>query len=161
MLTRLKNPLADLDRQQKIVLGVSVAALLGAATLGAMAWAASADPGPIKKALEVGEACATFSIRSQHQLDDELRARLRNAAREGPIDPLRVTSRYLRAVAPKCATYPSNVQNPGQVKLFATIYNRLLEVMQQENFLASGDVPTWYNMMKTWAEGQGVPSEDL
>lgn len=161
MTLRLRNPIGPLTREQKLALGIGAGALLAIGTLSAIAWASSGDPAPVKRALEVGDACSTFAVTSDQKLRDDLRARLRSAAKRGPIDPLQITAQYLSGYAPQCPTYPANVQNPGQVKLFAAVYTTLLDVMQQENFLSSGDFPTWYNMMTTWAAGQGVPAEEL
>lgn len=158
---RLKNPIRDLTREQKIVIGVGVGTVLALGTLATVAWASKSDPPMPKRPIDIGPGCASYAIASQQQLHDDLRVRLREAAKLGPIDPLQLTARYIKSQAPGCQTYPANTDNPGQVKLFAEIYLQLLDVMQQDNYLAPADFPTWYQMMTTWAAGQDVAIEDL
>ena len=161
MARRRRNQANGLTREHKIVLGVGAGTILLIATVATVAWASKADPAPLKKAIEVSDGCTTFAIISDQQLHDELRERLRKAAKEGAIDPLHVTSRYLRSVAPSCPTYPSRTETPSQALFFAQVYLQLLDVMQQENLLSPTDFPQWYGMMTIWAAAQGVPSEDL
>lgn len=150
-----------LTREHKIVMGVGAAVVVGVAAIATVAWASESDPAPLKKAIEVSDGCTAYAIISNQQLRDELRARLRKAAKEGPIDPLQVTSRYIRSVAGGCPTYPARTEAPIQAKLFVEVYLELLDVMMQENLLSSTDFPQWYGMMTIWAAAQGVPAEDL
>ncbi len=161
MLMRMTNPIYPLSRKAKIALGVGGAAVVLTATIATVAWASKDDPPPPKKALEVGPGCTTYAILSQQQLRDELRLRLRAAARQGPIDPLTVAARYIRSEAPRCPTYPGHTETPGQVKLFAEIFNELLDIMIADDYMSGQDVTVWHGMMVTWAAGQGVPAEDL
>ncbi len=160
-VNRIKNPLRYLTREQKLMFGIMGGVVLLGATLATVAWASKSAPVQPRKAIEVGDACTQFAVISDQQFGDDLRARLRSAAERGPIDPFQVASVYVRYVAPACPTYPSNTTTPGQVKLFAMVYMRLLQIMQQEDFLSSTDFPMWYGMLTTWALGQGVPVEEL
>ncbi len=160
-MARRRNQANGLAREHKIMLGVGAGVVVLIATVATIAWASSGDPSPLKKAIEVSDGCTTFAIVSDHQLRDDLRERLRKAAKKGAIDPLQVTSRYLKHVAPSCPTYPARTETPSQAQFFAQVYLQLLDVMQQENLLSPSDFPQWYGMMSIWATAQGVPSEDL
>ena len=157
----MTNPIYPLSRNAKIALGVAGGAAVLAATITTVAWASKSDPPPPKRALEIGPGCTTYAILSQQQLHDELRIRIRAAAREGPIDPLTLAARYIRSEAPQCPTYPGQTETPGQVKLFVEIYSELLDVMVADDFMSGQDFTIWYGMMVTWAAGQGVSAEDL
>ena len=157
----MSNPILPLSSNAKIALGVAAGTVVFTATLATVLWAAKSDPAPPKKALEIGPGCMTYAILSQQQLRDDLRIRVRAAAREGPIDPLTVTARYIRSQAPRCLTYPGNTETPSQVHLFAEIYTQLLSIMFDDDFMSGQDVAVWQGMMITWAAGQGVPAEDL
>ncbi len=160
-LRRMSNPIRDLSREQKIALGVGAGVVVVFGTIATLAvTAGAAEPPAPKKAIDVGPGCTSYNLDEQ-RLRDELRTRLRAAAAAGPIDPLQLTARYIKATAPTCPTYPANTQTPAQVQLFAEVYLALLEVMQQDDYLAPEAFPTWYQMMATWAAGQGVAVEDL
>ena len=161
MARRRRNQGNGLAREHKIMIGVGAGIVVLIATVATVAWASSGDPAPMKKAIEVSDGCTTFAIVSDQQLRDDLRDRLRKAAKEGAIDPLQVASRYVRAAVPGCPTYPARTETPSQAKLFAAVYLVLLDLMTQENLLSSTDFPTWYGMMTIWAAAQGVPAEDL
>jgi hypothetical protein len=158
MKIRIKNPV--LTRREKIGLAVA-----GAATLGlvgaAIAVASAADSQPPLRTITIGDGCASFTINDLQKLRDELRIAGRQAVKGGAIDPLQTTAMYIRRIAPRCATYPANTNNPGEVKLFAAIYQQLLDVLRQENLLSDNDYTTWYAMLTTWAAGQGVAASEL
>jgi hypothetical protein len=158
MKMRIKNPM--LTRREKIGLAV-----FGAATLGlvgaAVAVAGTANAAPPMQTITIGEGCSTFTINDLQKLRDELRIAGRQAVQRGAVDPLQTTSQYIRRVAPRCATYPANTNNPGEVKLFAAVYTELLDVLRTENLLSDSNFTTWYSMLTTWAAGQGVPASEL
>lgn len=160
MLVRIRNPM-NLNREQKIALGIGAGVLLAGVTVATVAWASDNDPPPPKKALTATEGCTSYAITSQQQLRDDLRSRLRVAATSGPVDPLSVTAQYIRSQVPRCPTYPARTETPSQVRLFADVYVKLLEVMQEEQFLPPDDFTAWYSMMATWAANQGVSPQDL
>jgi hypothetical protein len=160
-LKPIPNPLRDLTHQQRIVIGIGLGAGLAVATLATIAWASKSDPEPPKRAIEVADNCTRYTISSEQHLRDELRARVRSAAKKGAIDPLEVTSRYIRSITPRCKTYPARTDTPVEAKLFIDVYLQLLEVMQQDDLLSSTDYATWYSMATIWAAAQGVPAEDL
>lgn len=161
MLVRVQNPLSDLNREQKIALGIGAGVLLAGVTVATVAWAWDKDPPPPKQALTAGDGCTKYAITSEQQLRDDLRTKLRSAAARGPVDPLSLAAQYIRSQVPSCPTYPARTNTPAQVRLFADVYVQLLEVMQEEQFLTPSDFTAWYSMMATWAANQGVSPEDL
>lgn len=165
MLVRAHNPipnpkgmlrnfkLSGLTKNQKLALGIGGA--VAAAGIVATVVALWPDDKPLRRAIEVGPQCSTYVI-DETMLRGQLQRIVRVIAATGPVDPFLIAQRYIRSVAPQCPTYPSNTQNPGQVRLFAEVFTLVLDVMVSENLLAVTDQPTWYAMMTTWAAGQGV-----
>jgi len=158
-LRRIRNPLRNLSRAEKIALGVG-GSVIAIATIATIAWAAT-DDDLLSRPIVVAPGCASFDLVDQPRLRDELRQRIRSASASGPVDPFAIAARYVRSLAPSCATYPARTNLPGEAKLFAVVFSELITVMQQDSMLTEDDVATWYAMMQRWAQGQGVSIEEL
>lgn len=158
MLVRMKNPVRNLTRDQKIGIGIGAGAVLAITTIALVA--SASDKRAPRKAITVDAGCSSFTIHSVQEIEDGLRDMLRSESKRGPVDPLDLTRRYLSKVSGNCPTYPGPTQLP-MVRLFAAVYMTLLGIMKQGGIITAEDYVVWHGMFITWAAGQGVSQEDL
>lgn len=115
-------------------------------------------PNPIPT---VTPQCNDFAFADRTEVAAAILPIIHAAAEEGAVDPFAVTTRFLRAHAPACRSYPEEARNPGEAKLYVQAFSEVMRVMQEQK-LVSPDQRTYFlEMVAVWGKSQGLAQQDL
>jgi hypothetical protein len=147
----------DLTREDKLYLGIGVAAAIAVTTIAIVVSRDSPKASPKKNyGLKVGPQCSTYELTDPERAKETVAELVTKAAAKGSVDPFAVTQQWLRGAAPSCTFFPAQVRNPGEAELFQLVFHEVATSLQEKNLISDDLKDTYFAMVDTWATSQGA-----